>query len=249
MSADSVERLVGAVLAACGIDPTPPIALARLANALGVAEIRRASMVEDGRLEQRGDRTVIWLRDETGPQRQRFTLAHELAHLILAEPGRDFVAHRRDLQFGSEERFCDQFAASLLMPREWVVREFSEAPIRLGVARNVAAQADASLSSALVRLREVLGWEASMIHWRHLNGDWRLISTAGVPPVIRNRVASNAQTRQVLDRLSGGPEERRGMLPLQIGHDAFKVPVEILVRRSSAVSLAFFADPRIARCP
>jgi hypothetical protein len=248
MSAESIERLIGAVLEACGIDSTPPISLGSLAAALGVAEIRRASMVEDGRLEQRDGRTVIWLRDETGPQRQRFTLAHELAHLILAEPDRDFVAHRRELQFSSEERFCDQFAASLLMPSDWVRREFADAPIRLGVARNMAAQAEASLSASLVRLREVLGWEASMLHWRHLQGQWRLISTAGLPRTAQNRVASNPETRQVLDRLSHSPEERRGMLPLWIGDSAFQVPVEIMVRRHSAIGLAFFNDPRIDPC-
>jgi hypothetical protein len=247
MGTEAIERLAAAVLHACGIDPSPPVALHDLAAALGVAEIRQASMVEDGRLERDGGRTVIYLREETGPQRQRFTLAHELAHLILAEPDRDFVAHRREVYFSSEERFCDQFAASLLMPRHWVQREFHQAPVRLGVARNMANQAQTSLSACLVRLREVLAWEASMLHWRRVGQHWRLTSTAGLPPRAQNRVASNAGTRAVLEHLRGCPEERRGMLPLQVAGTDVAVPIELLVRPRSAIGLAFFTKARIER--
>ena len=245
----SVERLAAAVLDACGIDPAPPIALARLAYALGVSEIRAASMVEDGRLEHRAGRKVIFLREQTGPQRRRFTLAHELGHLVLAEPGRDFVAHRHEVHFDSEERFCNQFAAALLLPRTWVRSEFAEAPVGLPAARGMAAQAETSLSAALVRLREVLGWRASMLHWRRITGEWRLVSTAGLPRAAHNRVVSTPQTRFILDSLVGREEEQRGILPLQIGGERFGVPVEIRVRPQSATALAFFEDGRVTRHP
>lgn len=243
----SAERLANAVLEVCGIDPAPPISLSMLANALGVSEILTAPMVEDGRLEQRGGRTVIFLREQTGRQRQRFTLAHELGHLVLAEPERDFVAHRRAVHFDSEERFCNQFAAALLLPRCWVRSEFENAPIHLWVARRMAARAETSLSAALVRLREVLGWQASMLHWRRVAGQWRLVSTAGLPHAAHNRVVSTPQTRLLLDALVGHDEEQRGMLPLRIDGEDYGIPVEIMVRPQSATALAFFADPRVTR--
>jgi IrrE N-terminal-like domain len=242
---DSAERLAAAVLEVCGIDPAPPIALPALADALGVSEIRSASMVEDGRLEQRGGRTVIYLREQAGPQRRRFTLAHELGHLVLAEPGRDFVAHRREVHFDSEERFCNQFAAALLLPRHWVSDEFGRAPVHLWAARRLAARAETSLSAALVRLQEVLDWQASMLHWRRLAGQWRLVSTAGLPRAAHNRVVSTPQTRLVLDSLVGRGGEQRGILPLQVGGEAHGVPVEIRVGRQSATALAFFTDLRV----
>ncbi len=240
----SAERLAAAVLEACGIDPAPPVPLTALADALGVAEIRSTSMVEDGRLEQRAGRAVIFLREETGRQRQRFTLAHELGHLVLAKPEQDFIAHRHEVLFDSEERFCNQFAAALLLPRHWVESEFSTAPVHLWVARKMARRAETSLSAALVRLREVLGWKASMLHWRRIADQWRLVSTAGLPHAVHNRVTSTAQTRIILDGLVERAEEQRGNLPLQVAGALWEVPVEIRVGTQSATALAFFSDPR-----
>lgn len=240
----SAERLAAAVLEVCGIEPAPPVALLALADALGVAEIRSTSMVEDGRLEKRAGRTVIFLREETGRQRRRFTLAHELGHLVLSEPGQDFIAHRREVRFDSEERFCNQFAAALLLPRQWVESEFAGEPVNLRVARRMAARAETSLSAALVRLREVLAWEASMLHWRRISDQWRLVSTAGLPRAAHNRITSTAETRLILDGLVAREGEQRGILPVQVAGETRGIPVEIRVGPQSATALAFFSDPR-----
>lgn len=61
-----------------------------------------------------GDRCVI----VTSPKRnhrRRFTIAHEIGHIVLWEGG-------IQLQHREQERWCDQFAASLLMPRESIER-------------------------------------------------------------------------------------------------------------------------------
>ena len=54
--------------------------------------------------------------------RQRFTLAHELAHLLLAG---------RLLETLDEERGCDRFAGAFLVPRAAVIRELGEQRHRL----------------------------------------------------------------------------------------------------------------------
>ena len=47
--------------------------------------------------------------------RERFTIAHELGHLVL------------DISVNSDsEKICDRFASALLMPKEAVIREFFE---------------------------------------------------------------------------------------------------------------------------
>ncbi|MDH4171627.1 MAG: ImmA/IrrE family metallo-endopeptidase [Acidimicrobiia bacterium] len=68
-----------------------------------------------------GGRWLIQLKAEDHPLRQRFSLAHELKHVIdhpyidhLYQPDRyTSVAERA-------ETICDYFAACLLMPRGWV---------------------------------------------------------------------------------------------------------------------------------
>lgn len=59
--------------------------------------------------------------------RQRFSIAHETKHIIdafgtkyLYPPVRDLTSEQR------AEQVCDQFAASLLMPRTWVMRYWRE---------------------------------------------------------------------------------------------------------------------------
>ena len=68
---------------------------------------------------------VNWLHH---PNRQRFTIAHEIGHFVLHRGGtyidKGTYARFRDLESGSgtkrEEREANQFAAELLMPRHLV---------------------------------------------------------------------------------------------------------------------------------
>lgn len=243
-----VERWAMQVFKTTGIAPEPLVPVDQIARALGVDVIIEAGLVEDGRLEQGPEVTTILLNQQVGLARKRFTLCHELGHLILATPNEIFTAHRSPAAPDREERLCDQFAAALLMPRLWVRDTFWGSPERLAVARTVARECGASLSASVVRLREVVGWRRSLLHWRRVHGSWRLTSTVGVPRAVHNRITSSDETRWILDSLrSSGSEERRGMLPLVIGgHDA-RLPVEVSVGSASAVALAYFGDTE-GRC-
>jgi len=243
MSSEAIDRLAGWLLERLGFDPQPPIPVENVAIALGVDRIHRLPLVEDGRLEQLGGYTTIFLRDDVPVARQRFTLAHEIGHLVLAGPERELVARRMEgVRFSSEERFCDQFAAALLMPSEWIRNEFSGVAPQLGIARNLADRSKSSLSASVVRLREVLGWQTSLLHWRRYDGHWRMTTAAALPRGLHNQVTSNEETRSVLERLAGCDRDLRGMLPLAVRGQAWQVPVEIAVSRHGAVAMAAFSE-------
>ena len=57
---------------------------------------------------------IVLLDDMKDGARQRFTIAHELGHLIL-------ITNNNDLD---EEKLCNRFASSLLMPKEAIINEF-----------------------------------------------------------------------------------------------------------------------------
>jgi predicted transcriptional regulator len=84
------------------------------------------------------------------PGRQRFTLAHEFKHVLdnpfihLLYPESDGIS-RRELA----EQVCDHFAASLLMPKAWVRREYNEG---LTDVRVMARLFNVSLLAMQVRL-------------------------------------------------------------------------------------------------
>lgn len=87
------------------------------------------SLVKDGYLLEFGDGTGRVLLDRDAPEtRQRYTLAHELAHWLVhryadvrSSSGEDRPA-RPDEEPWEEERWCEAFAAELLMPAPWLRR-------------------------------------------------------------------------------------------------------------------------------
>ena len=55
---------------------------------------------------------ITILEDQLDGARQRFTIAHELGHLLL------------NIKESDEEKICNKFASSLLMPKQAVINEF-----------------------------------------------------------------------------------------------------------------------------
>jgi Zn-dependent peptidase ImmA (M78 family) len=93
------------------------------------AEVRYVTLDQDlsGMLIRDGDRKVIAVADHHPRVRRRYTIAHELGHLVM-HPGRPYIVesshavridHRQNTPgFADqrEEREANQFAAALLMP-------------------------------------------------------------------------------------------------------------------------------------
>ncbi len=78
---------------------------------------------ESGRLEKIGDKWTITVNDNHHPNRQKFTMAHELAHYVLH---RDSSSAFQDTTFFRDEAYtpiefaANEFASQLLMPEEYV---------------------------------------------------------------------------------------------------------------------------------
>lgn len=115
------------VLQAHGIT-RPPVNVDQVAETLKVRVIR--DHLEDevsGMLYRRGVRTHIFVNEADASVRQRFTIAHELGHLIM-HSGDVFVDQkfrdsRSSLAIDHQEIEANGFAAALLMPKLWVIKE------------------------------------------------------------------------------------------------------------------------------
>jgi len=104
----------------------PPIRVEEIAHSQGIEIVRhRFEGPESGFALRDGNRRIIGLNTQTSRRRQRFTVAHELGHLLLHE-GKiivDQAVLRVDLRndissMGTdvEEIEANAFAATLLMP-------------------------------------------------------------------------------------------------------------------------------------
>jgi len=136
-----------------------------MALRLGVTRILEDSMPFDGGLYElpNGER-IIKLNAESPPTRKRFTLAHEIGHLLLGKPGlRSPCGSDRAL-----ERKCDAIASELLMPVDEAtafVRILGKpSPEKL---RAIASHFDVSLQAAAFRVhRDLRLWKCFIGCWQ-----------------------------------------------------------------------------------
>ncbi len=89
---------------------------------------------------------IVLLKDNDGA-RQRFTIAHELGHLILDILDDDL----------NEEKLCNKFAGALLMPKNAVINEFGEFrhSISYYELRAFKLEYKVSMSAVVYRLKEL----------------------------------------------------------------------------------------------
>lgn len=214
-----------------------PVDVRSLAYQLGVTSIDYARLVEDGRLVTDGREARILLRENTNSRRTQFTIAHELAHLLLTEPGQAAV-ERRLLTDTDVERFCDQFAAALLLPRDWVRERFSRSPEKLASLRQLSQSSSTSMAASLVRLQQVVGWRRMLLQWRRVGETWTFRWGAGVPGSIHGRIRTPSTAREMIGEIQRTTRRDFDVtLPLLVAGRRCDLAAELSVRGASAIAL------------
>jgi hypothetical protein len=139
-----------------------------LACRLGVNRIVEENLPFEGGLFRLADgELVIKLNPQSPFVRKRFTLAHEIAHLLLKTVPALRCRRRSDAAL---ERTCDMIAAELLMPTaeatDFVCGLGSPAPEKL---RAIASRYGVSMQSAALRVHDDFKlWKCSIGMWQRL---------------------------------------------------------------------------------
>lgn len=107
----------------------PPVPVDELAKLEGAEVVRvKSKGGESGFILRDNGAVIIGVNSGTSRRRQRFTIAHELGHLLMHE-GRLIIDHSVRVNYrddvasmatDNEEIQANAFAAALLMPEEWV---------------------------------------------------------------------------------------------------------------------------------
>jgi Zn-dependent peptidase ImmA (M78 family) len=120
------------VLADAGIRDVP-VPVDEIAISLG-ADLTYEAYDGDvsGMIYRFDDHAVIGVNSTHAPTRQRFTVAHEIGHYTMHGGQPMFIdrfarVNWRNGESNKEETEANQFAAELLMPREFVAREVERA--------------------------------------------------------------------------------------------------------------------------
>ena len=151
-AAPSLNEAVGIVVADLMEGVTcPPTDLAGLGAKVGVQEISYEDFPGSGELHKIGNGYRIVCSAHQSPARQRFTIAHELAHAIVDRTGRN--APRAG---SSVERICDMVAAECLMPRAEFDPRLPAAPRSDDIER-LASVFGTSIRATAIRCAELRG--------------------------------------------------------------------------------------------
>lgn len=134
MTRSKVSQRAADLLGGCRVT-APPVPVDQIAASHGIQIIRSAAeWSESGFLLRDADRIIVGINGRNSPKRQRFTIAHELGHWLLHEGKRLIVDQsvminkRDDVSSQATDRQeieANQFAAELLMPRDFIANELN----------------------------------------------------------------------------------------------------------------------------
>ena len=158
----------------------------QLAQRLGVRIVYSAMSGCDGWCLTYGGRAVIRINNGQVKSRQRFTLAHELGHLLLDIPSVIGESFTDILQSNDrEERRVNDVAAELLIPQDVVRAVVSELPIVAPVLKRLAKQSRVSELAAALRIANLapdLGLEdACVVFFEGDTVSWQWSRTLTMP--------------------------------------------------------------------
>lgn len=223
------ENLALAVLAQLGI-VSKPIPIIAIAKALDIIEIRYEELESfEGALLTTAERDVgsilINANPNNGPQRQRFTLAHELGHFLntLHKPHNEagFMCAKADIKFEGphiksgltrhevQEREANRFAIELLAPRQRIIALSNDDASVRDVLR-ISSELELSKESAARRYAELHPGKIAIVFT--LNGDVKYSTNS--PSGLRLAVRKGAQFLTNLTRQ-----------PRQISHEEIEVDI------------------------
>lgn len=106
----------------CGIT-RPPVDAWNVARVLDLRVAFDAFQSGRGRLKRIGGRTAILVRPEDRPEREHWTLAHEIGEAVAQRVFERVSIDPRELAPQRREQVANAMASGLLLPEEWFLRD------------------------------------------------------------------------------------------------------------------------------
>jgi len=149
-------------------------------------EVAHVAMAARGSFSPRSGSRAIFVNAHDAHPLQRFTVAHELAHLLLAAPQRNVHVLEPD----EEESLCDDFARTLLVPLESIPEHVRAYPTPDEIVR-LCGRLRVNVRPVLRQVGDVLGRSRHhllLARWRGhrrrpAERDFRIEDAAGNPHV------------------------------------------------------------------
>ncbi len=162
---------------------------------------------------------AIFYNGNSSPERQRFTIAHELGHFILHRSQRpNFNCDKESVYSGADtirdiERQADDFASNLLMPGDLLRQGIANRRIDLHVLGAIAQRFQVSFEALCIRFIKFTPQRAILMHWDNgfLKYEWRSSSAVKTRARIRRRSDPVEPPPGTLAADAGVEQERDGI--------------------------------------
>jgi hypothetical protein len=145
---DAVQIVIGRFLD--GID-CPPTDLKALGARLNVTRIISEDLPFSGELRRNSKGFEIACSSHLSASRQRFTVAHELAHVVFETTGPNCPTRGKEL-----ERLCDMLASEILMPQDKFLA-FADKNLRIEKLFDISRTFKTSLAATSIRCAQLFG--------------------------------------------------------------------------------------------
>lgn len=105
----------------------PPVPIEEMVDKLNIKISYAPSKDYSGMLIRKKSKTLMGINSTEPDARKRFSIAHELGHFLFSKKSVS-VDYRINnyVEKPEEEKRADSFAANILMPRRWVLRDFEK---------------------------------------------------------------------------------------------------------------------------
>ncbi len=143
----------------------PPFDLEALVSNYGVLEYRAFPFNADGITVGIGgkEKPQILINSSIAPTRQKFTLAHELGHIIIPWHTGTIISHlgnnvNEHQEYRQMEMEANKFAAELLLPTDWLIAESKKFDLFESFIKTVLINSGASRDVVLIKVFKTIEW-------------------------------------------------------------------------------------------
>lgn len=228
--------------------------MVQLAATYGVSRVAKRPLSVAGLSMPISPQRAILINEEDTPVRQRFTLAHEVAHLFLdADTTRQVWLRSPN---GTNERvhdtlesFCNDLAARILMPRPWLSRDLTDKSPMPSLLLQLADKYGVSLQAFCIRAVEFLGGPYHIVEWsqdrtrrgtKQLHMRWPKPAAArGLSSLLPRKTTMHSPVGELFHRcLSDGTAAYSGEIVLETKKEAVEMRASFVQRGVSPTILA-----------
>jgi hypothetical protein len=226
----------------------PPVNLYHVARYCNVTRIMRKQLSVDAQINKQGNSYDILLNSAAPRLRQRFSLAHEIAHTFFIEDDPEPRTRQRCAtpsernRFRKEEKLCDFGAGELLMPAAPFLADALLVGPSCIAAQWLAKRWDVSLKACVARIVELNAWPAACVWLCSGEQGIQITHTVGLPASAAFRSEPYSR-RGLVGRAIASGENWHGRMTLSIGGPGQSYYCDILPRsRGDSMLLVILAE-------